>query len=92
MLREVDRQRDREDQIKSIMASPFAQVDQIKALWPEFFSGFDVPTTSDGLPDVDQVDDSLLEWAVPQSPQEADDLDSWINSREMSLTPDELGV
>lgn len=81
MLSIIDRREDAvryADDMKSRMVAAHPQ--SAKHVFPEWFEGsvFDEAAKPDGTYDIDRVDPSQIDWAVPTSKEEAAELDRWI--------------
>lgn len=50
----------------------------LKDLFPDPNAAYEAGRTKDGEYDIDRIDAAELEWSVPDSPAEKEDLDRWI--------------
>ena len=85
MMAERRRQMARVDALKMATSTSSANVDRVKAYFPEYFpeeTAFETAKRKDGSYDIDRVDDSRVEWTTPRSPDEDADISAWINQRE----------
>jgi hypothetical protein len=79
MLDDKERSQERFDSIKRLVA--FADRDRVKEQFPEYFDPFEGVQNEDGTYDIDSIDDTAVQWAVPD-PDEDEALSRWIAQQE----------
>lgn len=82
MMEEVEKGRDRLDKVKALLVSPMSNWEKVRDQFPEYFDPFEAAKTEDGTYDIDQIDDSQIDWEVPTSEDQDEALSRWIAERE----------
>lgn len=93
VLRQIEKEQERGFHLKLALVAhgPFNE-ERAQALLPEYFprNPYQEAYTPDGEFDIDKVDDASLDWKVPSSPQEDEDISAWIMARERQMSLAEL--
>jgi hypothetical protein len=78
------------DQVKALWVSSTTDKAELMAQWPEYFDPMETAKKEDGTYDIDQIDDSKVDWGTPGSEDEDDAISDWIAQREGSFTGADL--
>lgn len=84
MLDEVEKEQERLDRLKGLVASSTTVPERLRRLFPDYFEDdpYEAAKQDDGTYDIDQVDPTEVEWSGPASMEDDEALSAWINEHQ----------
>lgn len=82
MLDQTEREERRLDRVKALWVNQLTDKDAIKSQFPEYFDPFETAKDEHGEYDIDQIDDSQVDWATAPSAEADEELSRWISEHE----------
>lgn len=93
VLDEIEKEKQRVDMVKSLLATKAADFTLARTQFPEYFAPedpYEGARNDDGTYDIDAIDEDQIDWATPASPEDDDEISRWIAQQESSVTASEL--